>query len=90
MNLNFKVTKKSGNAVLKWKKVSGVSGYIVFRKTGSGRFTQIAKLSPSKTTYTNKSVKKGKKYQYIVVSYKTVSGSKAVRISPATRAKKFK
>ncbi len=87
---SFKVTKKSGNAVLKWKIVSGVSGYIVFRKTGSGRFTQVAKLGPSKTTYTNKSVKKGKKYQYIVVSYKTVSGSKAVRISPATAAKRLK
>lgn len=87
---SFKVTKKSGKAVLKWNKVSGVSGYIVFRKTGSGRFTQVAKLSASKTTYTNKSVKKGKKYQYIVVSYKTVSGSKAVRISPATAAKRFK
>ena len=87
---SFKVTKKSGKAVLKWNKVSGVSGYIVFRKTGSGRFIQVAKLGPSKTAYTNKSVKKGKKYQYIVVSYKTVSGSKAVRISPATAAKRLK
>jgi len=86
----LKVKEKSGNAVLSWKKAKDVSGYIVFRKTGKGRFTQVAKLSAKKKTYTDKSVKKGKNYQYLVVSYKSVSGSKAVRISPVSKVKKFK
>ena len=78
---SFKVSKKSSKNVLSWKKVSGVNGYIVFRKTGNSRYVQIAKLSASKKSYTDKKVKKGKKYQYLVVSYKKVAGSKAVRIS---------
>lgn len=86
----FSVKKKNGKAVLKWKKVKGVSGYIIFRRTGSGRFEQIAKLSSSKKSYTDKKTKKGKKYQYIIVSYKKVSGRSAVRISPASKVKKFK
>ena len=87
----FSVRKKNGKAVLKWKKVKGVNGYIIFRKTGSGRFRQIKKLSSAKKGgYTDKTVKKGKKYQYLVVSYKKVPGTKVVRISPATKTKKFR
>ena len=85
----FKVKKKSGKAVLSWKKVKKASGYIVLRKTGKGRFKQISKLSAKKKTYTDKTVKKGKKYQYLVVSFKKVKGSKAIRISPASSVKKF-
>ena len=85
----FKVKKKSGKAVLSWKKTKKVSGYIVLRKTGKGRFKQIAKLSAKKKKYTDKTVKKGKKYQYLVVSFKKVKGNKAIRISPASSVKKF-
>ena len=81
--------KKSGKAVLSWKKTKKVSGYIVLRKTGKGRFKQIAKLSAKKKKYTDKTVKKGKKYQYLVVSFKKVKGNKAIRISPASSVKKF-
>ena len=70
-------------------KVKKASGYIVLRKTGKGRFKQISKLSAKKKTYTDKTVKKGKKYQYLVVSFKKVKGSKAIRISPASSVKKF-
>jgi len=86
----FKVKDKKGRAVLSWKKAKNVSGYIVFRKTGKGRYKQIAKLSAKQKSYTDKKVKKGKKYTYLVVSYKKVKGSKAVRISPCTAAKKLK
>ena len=37
----------------------------------------------------NRNLKKGKKYQYLVVSFKKVKGSKAIRISPASSVKKF-
>ena len=86
----FKVSEKKGKAVLSWKKTKKVSGYIVFRKTGKGRYKQIAKLSAKRKSYTDKKVKKGKTYRYLVVSYKKVKGSKAVRISPCTKVKKFK
>ena len=86
---NFKVKNKSGNAALSWKKVKNVSGYIVFRKTGKGRYVQIARLSAKKKSYTDRTVKKGKKYSYIVVSYKKVKGSKSIRISPVSKVGKF-
>ncbi len=86
----FTVKKKNGKAVLKWKKVRGINGYIVFRKTGKGRFIQIKKLSSKKKAFTDKTVKKGKHYKYIIVSYKKVAGTKAVRISPATKVKKLR
>lgn len=85
----FKVKDKDGKASLSWKKVKGAGGYIVLRKTGKGRYKQIAKLSSKKTSYVDKSVKKDKKYRYIVVSYKKVKGSKAVRISPVSKVKKY-
>ena len=62
----------------------------MLRKTGKGRFVQVAKVAQSKSTWTDKKAKKGKKYKYVVVSYSTVKDSKAIRISPATAAKKFK
>ena len=86
----LKVKAKSGKAVLSWKKSKKVSGYIVFRSTGKGRFTQIARVSPKKKSYIDKTVKKGKKYRYLVVSYNKVKGSKAVRISPVSAVKRFK
>ncbi len=86
----FKVKKQSGKAVLTWAKVKGVSGYIVLRRTGNGRFVQVAKVAQSKSSWTDKKVKKGKKYRYVVVSYSTVKNSKSIRISPASAVKKFK
>ena len=90
MPKQFRIKKQKGKALLKWKKVKGINGYLIFRKTGKGRFLQIKKLSSRKIKYIDKTVKKGRKYQYIIVSYKKVKGSKAVRISPATKAKKFR
>ena len=86
----FKVKSKKGKAALKWKKVKGVNGYLIFRKTGKGRFVQIARLPSGKKSYIDKTVKKGKKYQYLIVSYKSVNGSNAVCISPASKVRKLK
>ena len=87
---NFSVKAKKGKAVLKWKKVKGINGYIIFRRTGTGRYKQIAKLSSGKKSYIDKTVKRGRKYKYIIVSYKKIPGSNSVQISPASKVKKFK
>ena len=73
-----------------WKKVKGINGYIIFRRTGTGRYKQIAKLSSGKKSYIDKTVKRGRKYKYIIVSYKKIPGSNSVQISPASKVKKFK
>ncbi len=62
---------KSG-ITLKWKKVTGADGYMVYRKTGSGSYSKIATVKGnSKVTYTDKTAKKGKTYTYKVKAYKS-------------------
>lgn len=60
---------KSG-VTFKWNKVSGVSGYYVYRKTGSGDYEKIATVKGgSKVSYVDKKAKKGKTYYYTVKAY---------------------
>ena len=65
-----KATK--GKVNLKWKKVNGATGYVVYRSTkkGSG-YTKIADITKGTTVkYTDKTVKKGKRYYYKVRAVK--------------------
>jgi hypothetical protein len=62
-------SSKSGVTV-KWGKVSKADGYIVYRKTGSGDWVKIAKVSGgSKVSYVDKTAKKGVTYKYTVCAY---------------------
>lgn len=66
---------KSG-ITFKWAKVTGASGYVVYRKTGSGSYTELATVKGStKVSYLDKSAKKGKTYTYIVKAYSGSSQS---------------
>jgi len=64
---SLKASLTSSNTVkLKWSKVKkNTSGYAIYR---NGK--QIAKVSKSKTTYTDKNVQQGKTYKYYVKAYK--------------------
>ncbi len=87
---NKKVTaKRSSNGkkiALKWKKISGASGYSVYISTKSGSgFKKVKTLSSKKTKYTitkcgKKKLKKGKTY-YVQLRYQTKVGKKKV-VSP--------
>lgn len=60
---------KSG-ITFKWSKVSGASGYYVYRKTGSGDYEKIATVKGgTKVSYLDKKAKKGKTYYYTVKAY---------------------
>ncbi|MCC8045061.1 MAG: leucine-rich repeat protein [Clostridiales bacterium] len=71
------LTNTSSGITVKWKQVTGASGYIVYRKTASAKsYTRLAKLSGATTlSYTDTKVKSnnGTTYYYKVVAY---SGSK--------------
>lgn len=58
---------------LKWGKVSGASSYRIYRKTGSGDWELLKKFNNETFTYTDKSVKSGVKYSYMVKA--VVSGT---------------
>ena len=71
------VRKKGKRKVLvKWKKQSGASGYLLYRATSKHGYYKLIKRikGGKKTKFTDKKVKKGKRYYYKVVSYKKVNG----------------
>ena len=60
---------KSGVS-LKWSKVTGAQGYIIYRKTSSGSYKKLkTEKGVSNLSYVDKSAKKGKKYTYKVKAY---------------------
>ncbi len=67
----LKTAKSTKTGVsLKWSKVTGASGYVVYRKTGDGSYKKLTTVKGnSKVTYVDKSAKKGKKYTYKVKAY---------------------
>ena len=73
VTLKAKAGKRS--ATLSWTKVSGASGYKVYRATKkNGSYKRI--FTTTKTKVVNKSLKKGRTYYYKVRAYKTVKGKK--------------
>lgn len=73
---SLKLKKKSKTSIgISWKKVSGASGYSVYRATSkNGKYTRVA--TTKKTSFTNTKLKRKKTYYYKVRAYKTVKGKK--------------
>lgn len=68
--LSTPTSAKSGITV-KWGKVSGASGYYVYRKIGTGSYELIATVKNGSTvSYKDKNVKKNVTYTYTVRAYK--------------------
>lgn len=61
------VANTSSGVKVSWKKVTGASGYVVYRKTKSGDWKEIGKTS--KLYYTDKKSKSGTSYYYSVRAY---------------------
>ena len=83
--LSARVTKsKKTTNTLKWNKVKGASGYIIYgNRCGTKfRFEKIAEVN--KTSYVHKSLKKGTYYKYLIVAYKSVFGNKTVLATSKT------
>lgn len=61
---------------LTWGTVSGASGYRIYRRVnGTSKWSTVATVGSSVTTYTDKGLACGTKYDYSVRSYRKVSGS---------------
>lgn len=67
----LKVTGTSKNAIaLSWSKVSGATGYTVYRLSGK-KWVKVADVKTN--SYTNKGLSRSTSYTYCVAAYKTVS-----------------
>ena len=71
-----KLTKKS--VTLKWKKIPEADGYKVYgnRCGRKNHYKLITDLGKDKTSYTQKKLKKGIYYKYVVAAYKVADGKK--------------
>ena len=73
------LTNTSGGITIKWSKVSGASGYYVYRKTGSGSYSNVKTVTSGSTvSYSDTAVKSknGTTYTYYVIPYyKNSSGT---------------
>lgn len=81
--------KKSKSAVIKWKKVSSATSYVIYQsKSSKGTYKKIATVSSKKTSYTHKKQKKGKTYYYKVRAVKKANSVTAY--SPYSKSVKVK
>lgn len=73
---NLKLSTKSSSVTLKWDKVAGATGYIVYRRNGkTGKYDRIATVKgAAKTSYVNTRLNNGATYHYRVRAYKTSNG----------------
>ncbi len=73
-------TSKKNSVTLKWKKVSGAKGYVIYRSTKkSSGFKAIKTFKKGSTVkFTNKKLKKNTTYYYKIRAYKLNSKGKKV------------
>ncbi|MBR2715600.1 MAG: Ig-like domain-containing protein [Ruminococcus sp.] len=65
------INNTGSGLVLKWNKITGATGYYVYRKPSGGSWTKIATFKTNSTlTYTDKKGKNGTSYYYCVKAYK--------------------
>ncbi len=79
-------------AVLKWGKVNGASGYIIYSATSSkGRYRVIKTIKKGSTlSYTQRKLKKGKNYHFKIRAYRTVNGNKVMSADSDSRKVKIR
>lgn len=74
-------SKEKTNAVsLKWNKVKGADGYLIYGNQCGKKIKYITTLTGRKTSFTQKKLQKGTYYKYVVCAYKQI-GDKKVTIA---------
>ncbi|MCD8384737.1 MAG: hypothetical protein LUC39_07270 [Clostridiales bacterium] len=70
------LTSASTGVKLSWTKVTGCTGYCIYRKTGSGSYTKLTTVSGADSvTWTDTTARKGVTYTYYVQAYQGSSVS---------------
>lgn len=62
---------------LSWKKVKNADGYVIYMKTGTGKYKAVKNITNGKTvSCTKKNLKKGKTYYFKIRAYRKANGQK--------------
>lgn len=70
------VTNTASGVKIKWGRVSGADGYIIYRKVSGGDYSRIGKITSGSTlSYTDTSVSGNKTYYYKILAYTVFTGS---------------
>ena len=87
-----KLTTKNKKATIKWKNVSGASGYQIYMATSKkGKYSRIKTITKGSTTsYTKSKLKKNKKYYFKIRTYRTVDGKKVYSSFSSVKSIKIK
>lgn len=72
--VNFTLTAGANKATVKWSKVTGASGYIVYYKASANGTWQRLNVTTG-TSYTKTGLTKGKTYYFTVKAYKKVGNT---------------
>lgn len=85
-----KISKKGKKSLkVSWKKVDGASKYQIYRSTKkNGKYKKVKILSSKTTSYTNKKLKKGKKYYYKVRAVVKVDGKNVYSAFSSKKSKR--
>ncbi len=65
-------SKKKKKVTIKWKKVKGADGYVIYQKQTSGKkikYKKCAVIKGGKLSYTVSKLKSGKKYKFVMRAY---------------------
>ena len=91
VKLSSLTASSSTSIKIKWKKVSGADGYVIYQKVGSGSYKKIKTITSGKTTsYTKKKLSANKKYTYKIKAYKMVGSKKIYGSYSSTKSVKTK
>lgn len=87
-----KLTAGKKKITVKWKKITGANGYVVYRSTKKASGYKAIKTikKGSTVSFTNKNLKKGKRYYYKVRAYRTVNGKRIYGTYSAVKSIKAK
>lgn len=77
------VVKKQGKKAYKkevklsWKKAKYADGYVIYMKSGTGKYKAVKTITKGKTvSYTKKNLKKGRTYYFKIRAYRKANGQK--------------
>ncbi|MCQ4635253.1 S8 family serine peptidase [Anaerovorax odorimutans] len=82
--------KNASSITLKWTKISGISGYKIYRsRNSSGRWRMIKKRNAGSRKFVNKDLREGVKYRYKIRAYKRIHGKYIYSAYSAVKAKRM-